>query len=230
MEEMKYRAEDEAFHKGIESILNLGIEPKEFIHHFSCFTGHVNLARYLFFYECYKKVTDLCGHIADIGTWKGASFFYFAKLVKLFENECQTQVHGFDWFKGMEPEEGQDNQAYAGKYQAEYETVAELIRLKRLDNLAFIHKLDLISELGSFFREQQQIRFKLVFLDCGISSVLENSMAHFWPRLVNGGILILDHFNNTCSRNESEIIERYIDNRKVRQMPMARQPSAYVVK
>ena len=51
MEEMKYRAEDEAFHKGIESILNLGIEPKEFIPHLSCFTGHVIFARNPYFSE-----------------------------------------------------------------------------------------------------------------------------------------------------------------------------------
>ncbi|OIQ50061.1 hypothetical protein BerOc1_01991 [Pseudodesulfovibrio hydrargyri] len=230
MEERKYAATDAGFHEGIEKMLALETDPKEYIHHFSCFTGHVNLSRYLFFYECYKKTVDLCGHIADIGTWKGASFFFFAKLVRLFEEQCQTQVHGFDWFQGMAPDSERDNPVHEGTYKADYEKVLELVRIQGLEGLAFVHKLDLVTELGAFFADKRQMRFKMVFLDCGSAAVLESSMEHFWPRLVNGGVLMLDHYNNACSPSESEVIERYIGDRPMMQMPFARQPSAYVIK
>ena len=43
----------------------------------------------------YKKVKDLSGHIADIGIWKGGSFFSFIKFVSLFE-----KIHKL-WFMDL---------------------------------------------------------------------------------------------------------------------------------
>ena len=63
----------------------------------------------------YKRVKDLSGHIADIGIWKGGSFFSFIKFVSLFEKNSQTLVYGFDWFKGMKPG-ANDDFAHQGKY------------------------------------------------------------------------------------------------------------------
>jgi len=230
MEDRKFEAGDALFHASIERITDMGFSPREYIHHFPCFTGHVNLGRYLFLYERYRQVLDLCGHVADVGSWKGASLLYFAKLARLFENGCQTQVHGFDWFQGMAPEKGVDNEAYAGSYAADYETLEKLITVQGLDDLAFIHKLDLTRDLPEFFADKRQMRFKLIFLDCGAKGVIEASLAHFWPRLVSGGVLILDHFNNACSPFESEAVQAVVGDRAVRQEPFARQPSAYVVK
>ncbi len=230
MEERKFEAVDARFHASIEEIIALGFSPRDYIHHFPCFTGHVNLGRYLFLYERYRQTLGLCGHVADVGSWKGASLLFFAKLARLFENNCQTQVHGFDWFQGMAPEKGVDNEAYAGSYAADHATLAELIRLQELDDTAFIHKLDLTKDLPAFFADKRQMRFKLVFLDCGAKAVLEAALAHFWPRLVTGGVLILDHFNNACSPFESETVQAVIGGRPVMQAPFARQPSAYVVK
>ena len=44
------------------------------------------------------------------------------------------------------------------------------------------------------------MRFKLVFIDCGIEKVLINTLPHVWSRLVKGGILILDHYNASFSQ------------------------------
>lgn len=230
MENKRFSDVDREFHAGIDSILEMGVTPRELIHHFTCFTGYVNLARYLFFYELYKQTIGLCGHIADIGTWKGASFFFFVKMVKLFEPYSQTMVHGFDWFKGMEPEQGQDNMAFQGTYAADYETVLKLLEVQRLADIGHVHKLDLVTELEGFFADNRHMRFKLVFLDCGTRRVLESCLAHFWPRIVPGGVLILDHYNNASSPAESEALERCVGQIEIKQMPFVRQPTAYVVK
>ena len=79
----------------------MNIDKIDMVHHFPVFVGDVNLARFICFYEMFKKVKNLSGHIADIGTWKGASFFAFLKFVKIFEKFSQTQVYGFDWFKSF---------------------------------------------------------------------------------------------------------------------------------
>lgn len=229
----KYKKIDEEFHKNMEEILRLEDSKLDLIHHYPVYVGHVNIARHLFFYEMYKKCYELQGHIADIGTWKGASFLFMAKLVRLFENYNATQVHGFDWFKGMIPSKEDKDFDYSkegAEYACEYEKLKKLIELQKLDDIALIHKMDLTKELGSFFEKRPHLRFKIVFLDCGIKKVLEESLKHFWPRLVNGGILILDHYNLENSPWENEIAEKYIGKNLVRQWSQTRQPSGYIIK
>ena len=100
----KYKKDDDIYFNYIKKIKKEKISNLDFIYQFPVYSGEVNLARFIFFYEMFKKVKDLSGHIADIGTWKGGSFFSFIKFVRLFEKNSQTLVYGFDWFKGMKPE------------------------------------------------------------------------------------------------------------------------------
>ena len=180
-------------------------------------------------YDLYKKSYNLAGHIADVGTWKGASFLFLAKLVRLFESYNNTQVHGFDWFEGMKPQEG-DCQEVQGEYLAEYETLLQLIDLQNLNNIAILHKMDIINELSSFFKENPYLRFKMVFVDCGITDVLEKSLENFWPKIVQGGVLIMDHYNVETSPTESDIVDKYIGKNCIKQYSFNRQPTAYIIK
>jgi hypothetical protein len=172
----------------------------------------------------------LSGHIADIGTWKGASFFWFVKLIKLFESFSQTQVHGFDWFKGMVPNPGEDDLAQNGLYSCSYEKIQQLIKIQNLQDIALVHKLDLVNDLGPFFKVYPYLRFKMIFIDCGIAAVLRQSLEYFWPRLVYGGILIVDHYNCESSPSESDVLEKFIGKNHIRHCPFNRQPTGYVIK
>lgn len=225
----KFKDVDKDYFQYIDSLPELNIEPKDLIYHFPAFVGQVNLGRFLFFYDLYKKVENLNGHIADVGTYKGASFLFMSKLVKLFEPYNPTQVHGFDWFEGMRPSEG-DAAKHEGKYVADYEALKNLITLQKLDDVAILHKMDIIEELDGFMNNASHLRFKMVFIDCGMAKVLEKSLENFWPRIVNGGILIMDHYNCEASPSESSILEKHIGNCPVLQMPFNRQPTCYVVK
>ena len=229
----KFKDIDIDFHKDIDEILNLGIPKIDLLHQFPAYVGHVNIARYLFLYDLYKKCYNLSGHLADVGIWKGASFLFMAKLIKLFETYNNTQAHGFDWFEGLEPSE-EDNvsysKEYASKYACSYEMLMKLIELQKLKEIAIVHKLDLTKELKGFFKNHIHLRFKMVFIDIGIKEVLEKSLESFWPRIVNGGILIMDHYNVEVSSYESEILEKYIGGNFIRQSPFNRQPTAYVIK
>ena len=55
----------------------------DFMEHFTSYIGHMSLSRVLGLYELYKRTLGVSGHIGEIGTYKGASFFLFAKLVVL---------------------------------------------------------------------------------------------------------------------------------------------------
>lgn len=226
----KFQAEDEVFFKYMDEMEKMNFPVREVLFNFPVFVGQVNIARMLFFYELYKKVIDLSGDIIEIGTYKGASFMLWAKLVKLFENNNMTKVWGCDWFQGMNPGKN-DNANTEGLYkEASYDTLNSLVKLQNLDNLAIVLKMDATKELEPFLNERPYLRFKIVFVDCAMEEVLETSLRLLWPRLVTGGILIVDHFGISASPMESEILQKYIEGTRVYQMPFNRHSSGYVIK
>ncbi len=225
----KFSKEDGIYFDYIAELEKMDPSIKDIIYNFPVFVGQVNIARSLFFYELYKKVINLSGNIAEIGTYKGASFMLWAKLITLFEKNNPTRVYGFDWFQGMDVGE-HDNAEHQGSYKADYGTLCKLIELQGLDNVALLCKMDVTKELEGFLEERPWLRFKLIFVDCGLEHVLEASLRCLWPRLVVGGVLIVDHYGLSSSPTESDIVERYIGNRTVMQMPFNRHSSGYIIK
>jgi hypothetical protein len=229
MDKSKFADDDAVYFEYIAQLDGLYDDVKEVIYNFPVYVGAVNLARFFGIQEIFRQVIDRSGHIADVGTYKGASMLFFAKLVQLFEPYSQTEVHGFDWFKGMQPNEADDlNQA--GKYIGSKARLQRLIDLQGLDDVCRLYDLDLTRDLEAFFAAKPWLRYKLVFLDCGIRDVLEASLTHFWLRLVTGGILIMDHYNNGASPSESDVIDRLAPGAKMLQTPYSRSPTAYLVK
>ena len=138
----KFRGVDKKYFSYIDQLLVSDIPARDLIYQFPAYVGHVNLARYLFFYDLYKQVIDLNGHIADVGTWKGASFLFMAKMIKLFEPYNTTQAYAFDWFQGMEPGKDDDSNQL-GQYSSDYDALNKLVELQELNDIAIINKLDL---------------------------------------------------------------------------------------
>jgi hypothetical protein len=98
-----YSKDDLDYFKFLLSVEKQKIQSTEIIFNHTIYQGTKNLSRYLQLYELFKSVHKLSGHIADVGTYKGASLFYFSKLIKIFQPNSLTKVYGFDWFKGQIP-------------------------------------------------------------------------------------------------------------------------------
>lgn len=226
----KHTAQDEKFHAYIDELLGMGIPPKDFIHLFPIFTGWVNLARYLGLYELYKMTRGVLGHMAEIGTWKGASFLFMAKLLQIFEPHSLTQVHGFDWFEGMQYDQDKDIPNYQGMYTADQATLERLVRMQGLEKTAILHSMDVTKELVPFMEAHPSLQFKMVFLDCAAYHVVTKSLEALWPRVTPGGVVIFDHANNSDLPQEQQAIRDFLGDAKLRTLDFCRTPTAYVVK
>jgi hypothetical protein len=215
--------------KSVDEILNLGFDTQDYLHHFPAFIGHLTLARFISLYEVYKMTLGVAGHIAEIGVFKGAGSLFFAKLLRLFEPETLTLVHGFDWFQGAKvtPEE---KFVKDGECTEDYERLAKLIAAQELQNIIHIHNLDLTKDLELFFSENSHMQFKLIFVDCGIYDVVAATIQHFWPRLTPGGIMLFDHFNHEVAPGETRAIRELLPHAKMRNFSFGWMPTAYVVK
>lgn len=203
--------------------------PLSIVQNIGAFIGDSGLGQLLCRYELYKKTIDLAGDIAEVGIFRGNTFLNWAKMVQIFEPHSHTQVYGFDWFKGMKPSEN-DDMNQDGKYVADLDFLLNLIKWQKLEDIAIVEDMDVTVGLKEFVRERPYLRFKLIYIDCGIEEVMEASYKYLWPRLVNGGVLLMDHFNCSTSPTESAIIQKYIGDNVVRQVPFSRQPAGYCIK
>jgi methyltransferase family protein len=220
------------FHEMFPKLLEMDFSRADLVHMYPIFSGHLNLARHLSLYEMYRKTEGVLGHIADVGVWKGASFFFFIKLVEIFESRNLTQVHGFDWFKGMTKTSELDNPNLEGLHkEATLKQVQQCLEIQKLDHVGFVHDVDLNTELPSFFADNPSLTFKLVFLDCGSHEPLRQSIEHFWSRLNRGGIMILDHANDSRVAVETLALREYFGEAlKIQTIPFCGWPAGYIVK
>ena len=55
----KFYDDNKLYFNYIDEIKNSKISREDFVYHFPVFVGEVNLSRYIFLYECYKKSKNL---------------------------------------------------------------------------------------------------------------------------------------------------------------------------
>ncbi len=223
-----YLKSDKDYFKFLRGLDNQ-ITPAEILFQFGVYIGEGNLIRYLTFYELYKKTLTLRGNCCDIGTWKGSSFLFIAKLIKIFEPNSKTKIYGFDWFKGQTPTK-KDNPKFKGMYKSSYRDLLKNIKKLNLKKYTVLKKMDLTKDLNKYLSLNPWLEFKYVFIDCGSTDVLDHTIKNVWPKIVIGGIMVLDHAGLVNSPNESKIVRKYIGNHKIEQLKISGHPSAYVVK
>ena len=205
------------------------ISERDLLYHFPAFVGSVNLARFLSLFKAFEATQHISGHIGDFGTYKGGSFFTFAKLIRIFEPHSNTEVHGFDWFKGQTPGP-KDHSINQGKYVSEKHDLQALIEKQDLSGIMKLHDMNLVKDFSNFLNENPWLHFRLAFIDCGIEDVLNATIKPVWDRMLPGGILILDHFNHEVSPTESVIALAATSGKVVEQFPFSRSPTAFIVK
>lgn len=249
MEYEKFAARRPAYRHALAAIREMSVFGfHDYIHHNPSFVGHMNIARFLAFYEAYKQTLGLAGHMAEIGVWKASGLLYLTKLTQIFEPESATLVHGFDWYRGTV--HGQDESTDRVQFlmkesttseeenrlrtdaEAEemYQTIRKLIELQNLGHIVHLHKLDVRNDMPEFFDKHPHLQFKLVVLDAGTYEVTSAGLHHFWPRLVPGGFLILDQYNHEISPGETRAVREFLPDLSVRTFPFTNHPSAYLVK
>ncbi|MDD3296106.1 MAG: class I SAM-dependent methyltransferase [Candidatus Omnitrophica bacterium] len=228
-ESMKFDSRRKSYYKGLKAMQNLGYVFDDYIHHFPSFAGHMTIARFLGLYELYKMSLGVAGHIAEAGIHKGFGTIGLAKIVKIFEPESLTLVHGFDWFLGMDSTNEEPN-ILKGSYKEDYKRLMKLINAQQLGNIIHIHKLDLKTELGTFFKTNSYLQFKLVIIDAGQYDIVASCLRNFWERITPGGILVFDSFNHEISPGETRAIKELLPNSKIRTLPWLWTPTAFVVK
>lgn len=194
------------------------------------------LGKLLTHYELYKKVSHLTGDIVECGVFKGASLVRFASFVQLTGYNKSRKVYGFDTFD-LFPETDYDDDRkkrahfieVAGEKSISKEGLEEVLKHKGLDSNTELIKGNILETVPAFLQEHPEAMFSMINLDTDVYEPAKVVLEYLYPRLVKGGILILDDYG--VFPGETQAVNEYFKNSEVviQKLPYASSPS-YIIK
>ena len=225
------------------------LTPFEMFRAFPVFTPRYNLARFLAHYELFTQIVEVPGAIVDIGVYRGASAFTWAKLCEIFcPTDVRKTVYGFDTFEGfpsLAPEDGTVNAAqdvrvggYAAGTTIEQDLLAARAAMNADRHLAHIERIefvkgDLAQSVPNFVATHPGLRVALLNLDADLYEPTRVALEHFVPLMAPGGIIVLDEYAVTTFPGESQAVDEYFTRRfgrrpAIQKFPWHSNPSGYI--
>lgn len=187
-------------------------------------------------YELYNKVAHLAGDIAEFGVFKGASLIRFASFVHLTGYSKAKKVYGFDTF-GSFPETNYEDDKLkrqnfidvAGEKSISKKELEKVLKHKGLDANTFLVEGDILETVPMFLENKPEVMFSLINLDTDVYEPAKVILEYFYPKLVRGGILILDDYG--VFPGETKAVNDYFKDKDVviQKLPFSSSPS-FIIK
>jgi len=252
MSDMSERHEPERLQrKALETLFERTELPIfEMLRNFPVVTPRYNIARFLSHYEIFKKIIEVPGVIIDLGVFRGASTFTWAKLCEIFcPTDIRKTVYGFDTFAGFPRigiEDGPENPAqdvvpggYFGgtSIEADLSLAQEAMnhdRHLRHKNRIEIVKGDVCETIPKFVADKGDgLRIALLNLDLDLYEPTRVALEHFVPRMARGGIIIVDEYAIDTFGGETKAVDEYFKAHfgkrpKVAKFPWHSNPTGYI--
>jgi hypothetical protein len=198
-------------------------------------TGPDRLQKILARYELFRMVSEVPGDIVECGVFKGSGLYTWAKLLQLFKPNNEIRLVGFDFFetdRAMQFQHQQDKDCL--DEHAENWSPQDTLR-KTCAQWGF-NKLDLIAgnvveTTRKYVADNLGARISLLYIDVdnyeGALAILQN----LYPLVCVGGIVALDEYA-LRTYGESNAVDEYFKGQKIklRSIPWANTPTAYIVK
>ena len=200
---------------------------------FYWFSESRRLAKACAQYDLYKKIIDLPGDVIEFGVYKATSLIRLATYREILETARSREIHGFDVF-GQFPRDGVsapsdlafiDRFEHAGGEGLSAETVQKLLDAKMLSSNVDLISGDIRETLPHFLVDRPEVRFALMHLDIDVYEPTHLALEMCWPRLVPGGIIMIDDFNMVggASKAVDEFISR--NGLRLSKSPIAHSPT-----
>lgn len=203
------------------------------IDHWPLYCGIANLARVLSIHEIYHSTSNVPGHLAEFGSWRGARLMFMAKLLRIYDPHCSKMVHCFDSFEGLVRFDEQDGEntgeVYDSMYKGSVEELQDMIELYDMQDEIVIHKGFIEDTLASTLKENQGLSFSLAYCDVDLYEPTKVILEQIHPRLSLGGVFVLDEWNYENFPGETVAVREFLDTYghlyDQEHVPNTRQPS-----
>lgn len=187
-------------------------------------------------YELFKMVSEIPGAIVECGIFKGASLARFATFRDLFGNPFSKKIIGFDTFGKFPESDFAEDKGFrkrfidtAGEESISKSQMLDVLKHKGVDKYVELIEGDIILTVPDYVSSHPELKISLLNLDTDIYEPAVTILNHFYPRLVEGGVLILDDYGTFPG--ETKAVDEYFKgkNVKIRKFAFCMTP-AYVVK
>ena len=176
---------------------------------FSKYVPRQSLARFLVYYELFKKQLGIKGSIVECGVHQGGGVMSWAKLSTTLEPyNFHRKIIGFDTFSGI-PKISEIDKKYKyskkGLFSEKFNTYNELKQaIKEYDKNRYIKhvpkielvKGDAVKTIPKYVKDNKHLIISLLFLDFDIFEPTSVALKYFLPRMTRGSILAFDEINN----------------------------------
>jgi len=229
---------------------NTAMTQFEMFRNFPVFTPRFNLARFLVHYELFKQICDLPGVIIELGVYQGASLFTWAKLAEIFcPTDIRKTVFGFDTFEGfpsLSEADGAEDKvldrqkggfAGGGSIEADLGLAQQAMNadkhLKHINRIELV-KGDMCATIPEFVRARGDgFKVALLNIDCDLYEPTKTALENFVPRMVKGGIIVLDEYALETFGGESKAVDEYFQKNfnarpDIKKFPWHSVPSGYI--
>ena len=194
------------------------------------------LSKILAHYELFKLAKELPGAIVECGVFKGASFVRFAGFRDLFGNPFSHKLVGFDIFGAFPKTNFDEDKKYrtdciraAGEQSISKEQLIEVLKNKGIDKNVELVEGDVVKTIPEYLKKNPHLKISLLNLDTDVYEPAVSILENFWPRIVRGGILILDDYGTFPG--ETKAVDDYFKdkNAQIFKFPFAMTP-CYIIK
>lgn len=222
------------------------IDDEDFMRNMTAFSRRMHFTRVLAHWEIFKKVADLPGDIVEVGVYKGETFLTFAKFLEILcPGDRIKRVIGFDSFKGLDDftrHDGGDisvgNMTGGWNPDGFQSTLASLINLSHQDSFVpqkerlLMVDGDIRKTATEFIEREPGMRISLLHLDVDLYEPTMAALQAFYPKIVNGGIVVLDEYACHEWPGETTALDEYFDGKppRMNRMGWSGTPSAWFVK
>jgi len=171
-------------------------------------------------YELYKMASEVPGAIVECGVFKGNSLCKFAMFRELFGSKSAKKIIGFDVFGKFPQTKFEDDKKSRKKFIVEAglegiskKQLLDVLKHKNANTFVELVKGDITKTVPNYVRAHPELRISLLNIDVDIYEPAVIILKHLYPRVVPGGIILLDDYG--VFAGETKAVEEYFDSQKI---------------
>lgn len=200
----------------------------------SCKTQRIS--KFIAHYELYKLTSHLPGEIVECGVFKGTSFLRWAHFRNIMGEKTARKIIGFDIFGQFPNTEFEDDQKKlkkfidsAGDQSISIEQLNNVLKHHQLSEKTELIKGDINQTVPQYVIDNPELKISLLNLDTDIYEPAVTILEHLYPKIVHGGVLILDDYG--VFPGETKAVDDFFKDKKVKiqKFPFAMTPS-FIIK
>ena len=172
--------------------------------------------RYHGVYQMVRRIleTNISGDFAECGCWRGHSAYMIGKLIN--DSNQKRDFHIFDSFEGGLSDKSEEDKdllanvepdAMRKEKDAFFSTEDEVSQSLSAFDFVTLHK----GWIPNRFSAVEDKTFSLVNIDLDLYQPIKDSLSFFFPRLSDGGVIIIDDYGTTDWPGATKAVDQFLE-------------------